>query len=81
MTPSLSTHLCTAIGCKRTVPKRLLMCAPHWNMVPGALQQAVLTTWRRGPSVEWLAARTAAIEAVALAEHGRPGQRSVCVRG
>jgi hypothetical protein len=49
----------------------LLMCGPHWVMVPPDLRRAVLDTYEEGqevtktPSREYLAAAEAAIMAVA----------------
>lgn len=40
-TARLAEHVCPVIRCKTIVPNRYLMCAPHWRMVPAALQRAV----------------------------------------
>lgn len=67
-------HLCHARGCSTAVDPRLLMCAPHWRLVPRALQLAVWRSYRRGqelrkdPSREYVEAARAAIEAVAQRE-------------
>lgn len=67
-------HLCHASGCQRVVPERLLMCGPHWRMVPRVLQARVWDAYRPGqertkdPSPEYLEAAQAAIEAVAERE-------------
>ena len=67
-------HLCHAIGCKTPVPPRMLMCRPHWRMVPKALRDAVLATYRPGqertkdPSPEYLTYEMEAINAVAERE-------------
>lgn len=68
------THRCHAVGCLVPVPPRMLMCGPHWRMVPENLQRAVLRHYRRGqvtdkrPSHEYLLAATDAIVAVFRAE-------------
>lgn len=70
----MSRHLCHAIGCERVVPPRMLMCAPHWRMVPLGMQRAVWRTYRPGqermkdPSSAYLDAAMAAVNAVARAE-------------
>ena len=75
-------HTCHAKNCKVQVPPRLLMCKRHWFMVPRDLQAEVWRTYRRGqekwgkpggenteaPSMEYLKAAQAAIEAVAEKE-------------
>jgi hypothetical protein len=71
------SHHCHALNCDKRVPPRLLMCLPHWRMVPHKLKKAVLATYRPGqeidkrPTREYLDAATAAIEAVAQKEQDR----------
>jgi hypothetical protein len=66
-------HLCHAIGCARAVPPKMLMCLPHWRMVPRELQQEVWRTYRPGqeidkrPSVEYIAVQRRAVAAVTRA--------------
>lgn len=67
-------HPCHAIGCNVAVPPKMLMCLPHWRMVPRALQKRVWDTYvpgqerRKDPTADYLAAATAAIRAVHQAE-------------
>jgi hypothetical protein len=67
-------HYCHARGCFVPVRPSLLMCAPHWRMVPREVQQKVLRTYRRGqeqtktPSREYIAAALEAVNCVARAE-------------
>jgi hypothetical protein len=67
-------HHCHASGCKTRVQPRLLMCGRHWRMVPPALQDAVWAAYVRGqeirkdPTLAYLAAARAAIQAVQVAE-------------
>ena len=67
-------HTCHAKGCPIVVPPRLLMCAPHWGLVPPTLQRRVLVTYRQGqeidkkPSEAWRKAAQAAIAHVAEIE-------------
>jgi hypothetical protein len=67
----MSEHRCHARGCVTPVVPGLLMCGPHWVMVPPDLRRAVLDTYEEGqevtktPSREYLAAAEAAIMAVA----------------
>lgn len=63
-------HHCHAHGCKVATKPEMLMCRPHWFMVPKHLRDLVWATYRPGqcddkqPSVEWFAAADAAILAV-----------------
>jgi hypothetical protein len=61
----MSTHTCKAPGCKAMIPTSKLMCHMHWCRVPAALQNAVNDTWRKGNKAGYLAARAAAIRALA----------------
>ena len=73
----IGSHRCHAIGCETRVPPRLLMCAPHWRMVPRELQRQVWATYRDGleidkaPSPKYLDAQQAAIAAVRELEIGQ----------
>lgn len=66
----MNEHKCHVPGCERHVDPARLMCGMHWRLVPRALQREVWRTYRPGqekdknPSREYLAAATAAIEAV-----------------
>ena len=66
----LTRHLCHATGCSKAVPPRLLMCLPHWRMVPRPLQARIWATYRPGqeidkqPSDEYMEAQRAAVRAV-----------------
>mgnify|MGYP001575070721 CR=1 FL=1 len=70
-------HLCHARGCTRAVPPKLLMCLPHWRLVPLPLQRAVWATYvpgqevRKDPTQEYLRAAHDAIGAVAAKEAAR----------
>jgi hypothetical protein len=60
-------HPCPVRPCAAVVPARLLMCAPHWRMVPHPLQRAVWNAYDHGlgvGSTELLHAQAAAIAAV-----------------
>jgi len=67
-------HTCHARRCNRVVPEKMLMCKPHWFMVPRELRDRVWATYRAGqeidksPSEEWHQAAGAAIAAVASRE-------------
>ena len=67
-------HTCRAYGCDKVTPPRLLMCSRHWHMVPDKLKKRVWSAYDPGqeitgsPAVEYIAAATAAILAVAAAE-------------
>jgi hypothetical protein len=50
---SIARKPCFAEGCKERVPKRLLMCQKHWNLVPHELRVEIyagLDIWRSGGS-------------------------------
>lgn len=57
-------HKCACDGCKKQIARRLLMCLPHWRMVPAALQRGVWTTFREWNRTGASANRRAYIEAV-----------------
>lgn len=42
------THDCPAAACTRRLSPRMLMCRPHWFMVPKRLRDTVWLTWRNG---------------------------------
>jgi hypothetical protein len=70
-------HLCHAIGCNVPVPPKMLMCKPHWYMVPPELRAAVWREYRKGqeirkdPTRAYLVVMRQAIEAVAEKEGKR----------
>jgi hypothetical protein len=71
-----SLHPCPVRRCTREVPARLLMCAPHWRLVPRQVQRAVWDAYDGGAGLgsgELLRAQAAAIKAVneALQERNR----------
>ena len=64
-------HICHARGCNTPVPPKMLMCGPHWRMVPKTLQRRVWSAYNRGQEVgdapvtkAWHVAADAAIQAV-----------------
>jgi uncharacterized protein (DUF736 family) len=59
-------HECPAIGCTRKLPRHLLMCAPHWRLVPRGLQAEVYAAWANyDEDMEtYLAVRQRAVDAV-----------------
>jgi Zn ribbon nucleic-acid-binding protein len=68
-------HHCHARGCGTKVKPELLMCGPHWRLVPKTIRDRVWATYREGqcdghpmPSEEWHRAADAAIRAVAMKE-------------
>lgn len=77
LTDSERQHTCYAKGCTVSVHSHMLMCSPHWYMVPRLIQTAI---WRyrsrhdseqcvdKKPAPEYLDALKAAIVAVAERE-------------
>jgi hypothetical protein len=60
------THPCPARRCGVELPDHLLMCPPHWGLVPRELQQAVYACYDHGAGVGTLGlmrAQSAAIRA------------------
>ena len=72
------THECPATGCTREVRQEMLMCRPHWYMVPGPVRAALWNAWdlgRGAGTAQHRAAITAAIWSVnekLAAKGGRP---------
>lgn len=66
----MAEHRCHVPACDVAVAPEMLMCKPHWFMVPQRLRNQVWATYRRGqerdkaPSREWMAAAQAAITSV-----------------
>lgn len=73
----MSAHTCHAEACDVVVPPRMLMCRPHWRMVPKRLQDAIWDAYvpgqeqRKDPTREYLEIAREAIEAVAAKEGRR----------
>ena len=62
-----SLHPCPVTRCRREVPERLLMCAPHWRLVAPPIKRAVWDAWNDGRgrgSTALLHAQAAAIRCV-----------------
>jgi hypothetical protein len=65
------THLCHAEGCSTPVPPKMLMCLPHWRMVPKPLKDAVWDAYipgqeiRKDPTAKYLDVAQSAIDSVA----------------
>ena len=61
------SHRCPAGSCPARVADHMLMCRPHWFMVPRILQNDVWTAWDNGAGAgtdEHHAAIAAAVTAV-----------------
>jgi hypothetical protein len=59
------SHKCAARGCCRMVPWNMLMCKPHWRMVPKAIQSDVWAGYKSGDREFHFSAIKRAQEAVA----------------
>jgi len=74
------TKPCFAEGCEARIPRRLLMCAKHWKLVPQRLQIEVYETldaWQHlGSPAPYQAAIEAARVAVAELEAQRQGAQA-----
>jgi hypothetical protein len=69
------TAKCAVPGCDVVVPPQMLMCGPHWALVPVKLQRVVNRTWQtllRTPDEavmrEYKTARREALAAVVKAQ-------------
>ena len=61
------SHECPAKGCTKAVSDSMLMCRPHWYMVPKPLRNDVWGAWANGTgagSAEHSEAILAAVDAV-----------------
>lgn len=73
----MSQHLCHAVDCNERIPPNLLMCGPHWYVVPATLRTLIWRAYRPGqsvdqpPSQEWIDVARQAINYVAVKE-GKP---------
>jgi hypothetical protein len=47
----VSEHVCPILRCTVRVSDRLLMCGPHWRLVPAELQRAVYAAYGYGPTL------------------------------
>jgi len=68
------SHSCHAFGCTRSIPPKLLFCAPHWKMTETNTQRLIWLTYRKGqeidkaPSPAYLCAQALAVADVARRE-------------
>lgn len=46
MTTAQRDHVCPANDCQQRLARPILMCRPHWRMVPKVMQKDVTSTWR-----------------------------------
>ncbi len=46
MTAGGKDHVCPANDCQQRLARPILMCRPHWRMVPKVVQKDVTSTWR-----------------------------------
>jgi len=69
------SHYCHVPGCEVEIQPRYLMCLAHWRRVPFRLKQVVWKHYQYGqeatksPTIEYLNAAKAAIQAVAAREN------------
>lgn len=68
-------HVCHAMDCDKDVPRRMLMCKPHWFMLPKPMRDAIWATYQPGqelglvrPSAEYIANVRTAVGIVAEKE-------------
>jgi len=63
------THQCPIAGCPHKLPSHILMCRPHWSLVPVSVKRWVYTSWNGGAAQnmqDYLSARAEAIRSVNL---------------
>ncbi len=77
-------HLCHAIGCKVSVPPKMLMCLKHWKLVPREAQNDIWKTYvpgqeiRKDPTTEYLKAQQRAMAFVLKAEKPELSLEEIC---
>lgn len=59
-----ASHECPASGCTRRVSAGMLLCRPHWYMVPAPLRSAVWHAWAGGTGAGSPAHRRAITETI-----------------
>lgn len=66
----MTLHKCPVPSCRRLMPARLLMCGPHWRLVPMPIRTRIWRAYRPSqldgapPSRHWRAAVREAVECV-----------------
>lgn len=63
----MTLHRCPIEGCTHQLPTHILMCKPHWAMVPKHVQQRVYKAWNGGAVQniqDYLTAKNEAINSV-----------------
>lgn len=78
------THPCVATGCKVTLPAHVLMCRPHWHLVPTDLRTRIFRLYRPGQtaataSPEYLQALLEAVKAVPAHWQENPSLTNECL--
>jgi hypothetical protein len=61
------THICPARRCGVELPDHLLMCPPHWRLVPTAYKRAVYAAYRHGAGVGTMGLYHAQVAAIRAA--------------
>jgi|HubBroStandDraft_3_1064219.scaffolds.fasta_scaffold00339_14 hypothetical protein len=61
------THICPARRCGVELPDHLLMCRPHWGLVPPVYQRAVYAAYNHGAGVGSLGLLHAQVDAIRAA--------------
>jgi len=74
-------HGCPVGDCTVRVPRELLICARHWQLVPAKLKRALRQAWRGGEGAGTRAHRTAAQACIRAAPSGRPPACDQNLRG
>lgn len=62
------TRKCCAVGCAKQVPMKMLMCLPHWALVPKWLKVDIYAAYMASPPIGYLALCKEAIAIVARLE-------------
>lgn len=62
----MGAHQCFALGCTAMVSPRLLMCGPHWRLVPKPLQGTIYALYRKRMAGEDVDEETARARAQAV---------------
>lgn len=54
MTRKKQTRCCPANGCTEQIPRHMAFCRTHWFWVPKPLRDAVMESWKKGRTRNWL---------------------------
>ena len=48
----MTTHHCAALDCAAKIPRKMLMCKPHWYALPKPMRDAIWSNYQEGQENE-----------------------------